>query len=317
MMTDTARRRLISIVTPCYNEEQNVAKHFERIESAIGPFRPVYDFEYIYTDNQSTDRTFELLSQIARDHPFVRVLRFSRNIGANRAIYFGLAEARGDAVILIQADLQDPPELIPEFIRRWEEGADTVYGEITRRDEGALLQNLRRGYYKAVATLSDFPVPENAGEFRLTTRRVVDAILRYTEDDLYVRGAVAHVGFPQVPVPYVRQRRTAGRSSMGLSGLASYALEGILSTTVVPIRIVTLAGLSLSVLGILITAGLVVSKLLLPDAAPHGFTTVAALIGFFAGAQMFALGIIGEYIRKIYIQALGRPRGFIQDRVGG
>jgi dolichol-phosphate mannosyltransferase len=308
-------RPLISIVTPCYNEEANVRLHFDRVCRAIEPLRERYDFEHIYTDNQSHDRTFELLTELAAEHGNVRAMRFSRNIGANRAIYFGLQHARGDAIVLIQADLQDPPELIPDFVREWEAGHEIVYGQIKARKESLMLRSMRRIYYKVVALLAEVPTPENAGEFRLTSRRALDAILAFTEDDLYMRGAVAHVGYRQKAIPFARAERAGGRSSIGLAGLFAYAINGVLSTTVAPIRAVTLVGFSMSALGFCLTAWLILGKFIWPDGQPHGWTTLASLITFFAGVQMFAIGVIGEYIRKTYLQVLRRPRGFIQDKV--
>ncbi len=310
-----AARKLISIVTPCYNEAENVETHLARVRAAIAPFRGRYDFEHIYTDNRSEDRTFELLAELGRKSPEVKAARFSRNIGPNRAVVMGLQQARGDAAILIQADLEDPPELIGRFIEGWEQGYDVVYGRVERRDENPLTAALRRLYYRLIAALSDVPVPVDVGEFRLASRRVLDAVLRYGDDDLYMRGAVAHVGFRQQEVPYQRARRTAGRSNLGFAALASYAINGLLSTSVAPIRLVVLSGLLLSALGFLLTALLVVGKFAYPSVAPRGVTMTACLITFFSGAQLFALGIIGEYVRKIYVQSLGRPRGFISDRV--
>ena len=310
-----AERKLISIVTPCYNEEENVRLHFQRVCAAVEPLRAKYDFEHIYTDNCSADKTFEILQEMGAKEPRLRAMRFSRNIGPNRAIALGLRAAKGDAAILIQGDLQDPPELIPEFVRGWEDGFDVVYGRIVGRDEPWPMPWLRRMYYRLIAALSEVPPPQNAGEFRLTSRRVLDALAEYHEDDLYLRGAIAHIGFSQKAIPFERQRRHAGRSSLNTARLFSYAINGVLSTTVVPIRMVVICGLLLSAFGFLLTAVLVATKFLLPGQAPRGITMLATLITFFAGAQLLAIGIIGEYIRKIYVQSLRLPRGFIKDRV--
>ena len=306
--------KLISIVTPCFNEEENVARVFERVRAALEPFRGKYDYEHIFTDNCSQDTTFEILTRLGAEHPNVRALRFSRNIGADRAIYMALQHARGHAAIIIQADLQDPPELIPDFINGWEEGYDVVYGEITRRTEGAVLQALRRLYYRIIAKLSEFPIPENAGEFRLMDRRVLDALSRYEEYSLYLRGIVAHIGFRQKAVPYTRAARLAGTSSVSMLGLVTYAINGLFTTSVAPIRAVSIAGGLISLLGLSLTLFYVVSKLFF-SSAPHGFTTLASLITFFAGAQLLSIGIIGEYVRKIYVESIRRPRGFVQDKV--
>lgn len=307
---------LISIVTPCYNEEDNVERHFERVCAAIAPFRDQFDFEFIYTDNCSKDKTFELLTQMSEKHPKFRVLRFSRNIGADRAMYFGLEHAKGDAVVLIQADLQDPPELIADFIRGWQEGHDVVYGQISERKEGWVLRSGRQLYYRIIAALSDVPIPRNAGEFRLTSRRALDALLSYKENGLYLRGAMAQVGFSQKPISYIRAPRARGNSSVGFFYLLGYAINGLLSTTVVPIRMVSVFGAISATLGFLLTIIFVTVGFLLPGRAPHGFTTLATLVTFFSGLQLLAIGIVGEYLAKTYIQTLQRPRGFIQDKLG-
>jgi glycosyltransferase involved in cell wall biosynthesis len=309
------RKKVISIVTPCYNEG-NLANHFARVCAAIEPFREKYDFEHIYTDNCSQDQTFQLLVELGSRHKNVKAIRFSRNIGANRAIYMGLMQATGDAAILIQADLQDPPELIPDFIRGWEEGYDVVYGQIKSRREGFIIRNLRRTYYKIIAKLADVTPPQNAGEFRLTSRRVLDAIRLYSEDDLYLRGAVAHIGYRQKALSYDRAERVAGKSNAGLFHLIGYAMNGLISTsTVAPIRAVTLLGFLTSLTGFAFAVYVVVAKLLWPSEVPHGISLLLAVVTTLAGIQMLSLGVIGEYIRKIYIQSLQRPPGFIQDKV--
>lgn len=308
-------RPLVSIVTPCYNEAENVREHLRRVRAALAPFAADYDFEHLYTDNSSEDGTWEVLKALGAGDPSVKALRFSRNIGANRAMAMGLAAAKGEAVMLIQADLQDPPELIGEFLKGWREGCDVVYGRITNRDEGFVLSVLRKLYYRLAAGLADAPLHKDAGEFRLTSRRALDAMLRCAEDDVYLRGVAAAVGYRQRAVPYARAARAAGKSSNSLLGLVRYALNGIVSTTTGPIRFVTVVGLALSVLGFLLTAALAFVKIFLPVEAPRGVTMLATLITFFSGAQLFAIGIIGEYVRKVYVQSLGMPRGFVQDTV--
>lgn len=306
---------LISIVTPCRNEAVNLKSHFERTRNAIAPFRESYEFEHIYTDNDSADDTFAILRALAHEFASVRVLRFSRNIGPERAMMLGLEHAKGEAAILIQADLQDPPELIPAFIRGWEEGHDVVYGKSERRQERGILRLLQWAYYRIVARLSDIPIPEDAGDFRLTSRRVLEALSRYQEYDLYIRGAISHIGFSQKAISYQRSKRAGGRSNSRLSYLFGFALNGIVSSSVAPIRAVILLGILTSIAGFLATAGYVLSKLIFPGSAPHGFTTLISVITLFSGLQMFSLGIIGEYIRKIYVESLGRPRGFVRDKI--
>lgn len=304
-------RKLISIVTPCYNEELNINDHFDRVRKTIAPYHSEYDFEHIYTDNCSKDKTFEVLSALADRYPNVKVMRFSNNIGANRAIFMGLRQAKGDAVVLIQADLQDPPEMIHNFIENWKTGYEVVYGKIMTRHEGIVLRNLRRFYYYLVDNFSDVPIPQNAGEFRLTSRRVLDALLTYEEDDPYVRGAIARIGFNQLAIPYERQARIKGKTSTNFIFLVGYAINGLVSTSVAPIRIVSISGIIFSSLGFLLTLLIILSKIFFPDQAPKGFTTIACLVTFFSGLQLLGIGIIGEYLRKTYLQVLNRPLGFV------
>jgi dolichol-phosphate mannosyltransferase len=308
-------RKLISIVTPCYNEETNVDQHFAAVLEQIAPFRDRYDFEHIYTDNCSLDSTFQRLRFIAEKNPNVRLLRFSRNIGSVRAIYQGLIHAKGDAAILIQADLQDPPSLVPTFIREWENGFDVVYGQIQSREEGLVMRNLRKLYYTIVARLADVTPARNAGEFRLTSRRVLNAISQYHEDELYLRGILAHIGFRQKAIPYNRAPRLRGASSNSILDLISFAINALSATSVVPIRMVTFIGLFAAGFGAIYASFILFMKFFFPAQVPSGVTTLASLIIFFAGAQLLSLGIIGEYIRKIYLQSLQRPQAFFQDRV--
>ena len=311
----TKTKPLISIVTPCYNEEQNVEIHYDRVCKAIAPFTNKYDFEHIYTDNVSTDDTFNKLVEMSKRYLSIRVIRFSRNIGANRAIYQGLVHAQGDAAMLIQADLQDPPELIPNFINGWEEGNDIVYGQILDRQEPFFLKEIRKLYYALVSSLAEVQPPRNAGEFRLMSRRVLDSIKLYSEDDIYLRGVIAHIGFSQKPVPYKRAPRERGQTSTNFLFLIGYGLNGLTSTTVAPLRAVTILGLFTALFGFTFGIITAASKLFFPEYVPHGITTLAILITFFAGVQILALGITGEYIRKIYVQSLNRPQAIIKDKV--
>jgi glycosyltransferase involved in cell wall biosynthesis len=312
-----AERKLISIVTPCFNEELNVDFHFEAVTAALAPLSRRYEFEHIYTDNCSTDGTWAALVALAARHDHVRVMRFARNIGADNAIYFGLQNAKGDAVMLIQADLQDPPELIPEFVAGWEADYDVVYGQVRTRKEGFVMRRLRGLFYWLIARFGEVPIPQNAGEYRLCSRRALDALLTFDEQEIYMRGLVALVGYRQKPLQYERAERRAGKSSVSLGGLFSYAINGMVSTTLIPIRLVTVVGLITAAFGFLLAIATVVLKIAVPSVAPKGYATTAVLVAFFSGVQLFAIGIIGEYLRKTYRQALDRPRGFIADWAGG
>lgn len=312
---NTADLPLLSIVTPCYQEQQNVVHQYERVLNAIAAYKDRYRFEHIYTDNCSIDSTFEILHKMAVDNSSIKILRFSRNVGANRAIYQGLIHARGEAAVLIQADLQDPPELISTFIDNWEKGYDVVFGQIKDREETWWLKRLRKIYYYLVSSLAEVQPPRNAGEFRLMSRRVLDSIKLYSEDDIYLRGVIAHIGFKQLAIPYNRAPRLRGQSSTNLIFLIGYGLNGLTSTTVAPLRAVTIIGLLTALIGFILGTYTFIYKLLFPSYLPHGITTLAILIVFFCGLQLLSLGIIGEYIRKIFVQSLNRPQAIIQDKI--
>jgi dolichol-phosphate mannosyltransferase len=309
------QKKLISIVTPCYNEEENIIDHFNKVSKIIKPLQGKYAFEFIYTDNCSKDKTFKILKQLGKNHKNLKAIRFSRNIGANRSIFFGLSQAKSDAAILLQADLQDPPQLIPDFILWWERGYDVIYGKIIKRNELFLMQQIRKAYYKIISTISDIDIPQNAGEFRLMSRRVLDALSQYEEDDVYLRGIIAHIGFKQKAIPYIRDKRVKGHSSVNFFSLIAYGINGLLSTTVAPIRLTLIIGTTFALVGLFLTVIIIILKLIYPDKSPQGFTLLGAIITLFAGVQMFSIGIIGEYVRKIYIQILRRPKGFIEEKI--
>lgn len=309
------RRKLISIVTPCYNEEENIIDHFNQVSKIINPFKKDYAFEFIYTDNHSQDKTFEILKDLAQKHSNLKAIKFSRNIGANRSIFIGLSHAKGDSAVLIQADLQDPPQLIIEFIKGWESGFDVVYGRIVNRKEFMATRFLRKTYYKVISHLSDIHIPQNAGEFRIMSRRVLDALSQYNEDDIYLRGIIAHIGFKQKGIPYTRGKRSKGKSSTNFFSLVAYGMNGLLSSTVVPIRLTLFIGLFFSLVGFLLTMFMIVAKFLYPEKSPQGYTLLGTIVTLFAGVQMLSIGIIGEYIRKIYLESLKRPRGFIEEKI--
>ena len=240
---------LISIVTPCFNEEKNVNEHFQRVSSTILAFRDRYDFEHIYTDNDSSDRTLEKLSQLAENHKNITIIKFSRNIGPNRAMYMGLKEAKGDAVILLLADLEDPPELISEFIKGWEEGHEVVFGKIEKRNDGHILKYFRKVYYNIISLLSEYPIPKNATEFRLVSKRVNEGVLSLNDENPYIRGSVAFVGYKPKAISYNREKRKKGKSSFNFWRLVAYALDGLTATTQAPLRLIMVLGFIITLFG--------------------------------------------------------------------
>jgi glycosyltransferase involved in cell wall biosynthesis len=219
---------LISIVLPAYNEELNIRPLFARLDPILAQLSDRFRFEFVVTDNHSTDRTFQLLKEIAASDPRVRVFRFSRNFGFQRSILTGYMQCRGVAAIQLDVDLQDPPELIAVFLDHWQAGADVVYGVRIERTEGRVITVARSVFYRLIDLLSEDKLPVDAGDFRLISRRVIDLVCAYRDANPYLRGTIATLGFEQVGVPYARSARKFGESKFPFSKLLSLALDGIL-----------------------------------------------------------------------------------------
>ncbi len=306
---------LISIVIPVYNEELNIPAFHDRVSSVIAPLSDLYRFEFVFTDNHSTDQTFPLLQQLSLRDPRIRVYRFSRNFGFQRSIMTGYAQARGDAAIQLDCDLQDPPELIETFLSHWQSGADVVYGVRMKRKEGWSINMARRVFYRLIDKLSEDKIPVDAGDFRLISRRVIE-ILRSMEDSQpYLRGMIASLGFTQIGVPYERSARQAGESKFPFSKLVSLALDGILNHSTVPLRLSTYFGLITSFLTLLGVFGYVLVKLITHAEWPAGFATLAALILASISINAMLLGIIGEYLGRMYRQGKKIPLTIIEAAI--
>jgi polyisoprenyl-phosphate glycosyltransferase len=306
-MTD-GRRRLISVVVPVLNEEHNIRALYGALLPIFDALSDRYGSELIFTDNHSTDRTFELAAEIAERDRRVRVFRFSRNFGFQNSILTGYQKARGDAVVQIDCDLQDPPALILEFVRKWEAGFQVVYGIRKKRKEGLLINWLRSVFYHLVNWLSEYPLPQQAGDFRLIARPIVEELKKMDEPYPYIRGMIAGMGFNQTGIPYDRQERKHDESKFNLTRLIALAVDGILNTSVVPLRVATFTGIAvflLTSLGVLyyLVAGLLYGR----EKWPSGFATVIIAVLLSLGLNAFFLGIIGEYLGRVYNQVKKRP----------
>jgi dolichol-phosphate mannosyltransferase len=308
-------RQLLSIVVPCFNEEAVLETTHRRL-TAMAVRLDDLDYEIIYADDGSHDATPDVLASLQRADPHVRVIRLSRNFGHQVAVTAGLEHASGDAVILIDADLQDPPDVIPLMIARWREGYDVAYGErISRAGETRFKVATAHAFYRILNKLADTRIPLDTGDFRLMDRRVVDALHAMPETERFVRGLVSWAGFRQIAVPYDRACRFAGESKYPLAKMMRFAFDGILSFSKAPLRAVTSVGLAASLLAL---AGVVYAI------GVHTFTDnevtagTGLLIGllFFGGVQLVSLGIVGEYVGRIYEQAKRRPLYFVRDRMG-
>ena len=305
----TTPRRLLSIVVPAYNEAESLDLFMQRLEPILAEVvaRFDVDWEIVAVDDGSRDDTARRLRDLAaaRDN-FVAVL-LARNFGKEAALTAGLEHAAGDAVVPIDVDLQDPPELIVEFVRLWLDGADMVVGVRSDRSSDTVLKRwTSRQFYRVFNALSHPGIPENAGDFRLMDRKVVDAVISMPEGNRFMKGMFAWVGFETVYVEFVRERRAAGRTSWNYLKLIRFSIDAITGYSTVPLRIWSWIGFVVALMSLLFGIYFLVKALLLGDAVA-GFPTLVVVILFSAGVQMMGLGVIGEYLGRLYLEAKRRP----------
>ena len=304
----------LSIVAPMHDEAEVLDAFFERIGAATADLG--VDVEIICVDDGSRDATLASLALRAARDRRVKVIALARNFGKEAALTAGIDAASGDMVAPIDADLQDPPELIAEFVKRWEEGYDVVYGaRVDRSSDTAMKRSTARMFYNVFNRLADLAIPESAGDFRLMDRQVVEALKLLPERNRFMKGLFAWVGFRQIGVPYVRPRRAAGTSSMGYIRLWRFALDGITSFSTAPLRIWTAVGLGGAVLAVVAAAALVISVLVRGREVPgYASLMVVILLGF--AVQMIAFGVLGEYVGRLYQEVKGRPIYVVRKRLG-
>jgi glycosyltransferase involved in cell wall biosynthesis len=306
---------LISIVVPCFNEEEVLRSTNRRLIGVLEQLS--LRFEILYVDDGSTDGTAEILHELQALDERIRVIRFSRNFGHQMAITAGLEHAAGDAVAIIDADLQDPPEVLEDFVAKWTEGFQVVYGVRTERDgETAFKLWTAKIFYRTIGNLSDTEIPLDTGDFRLMDRRVVDALLAMPERDRFVRGMVSWLGFSQAAVPYHRAARAAGVTKFSFFKMVKFAADGIVSFSILPLRLATWVGFAASgiaLLGVLIT---VVERLMGVEGLVKGWASVLVAILFIGGVQLICMGIIGEYVGRIYGESKRRPLYVVRERLG-
>ena len=308
--------KTISVVSPCYNEEDNVEACYEAVKALFETELPGYTREHVFVDNASSDRTVEILRDIAGRDPAVKVVVNARNFGVFRSSFNGLRYATGDAtLVMLPVDLQDPPELIPEFVNLWEQGYEVVAGARLTREEGFVLRTARMAFYKIVNSLSDFELTPGVGEFQLVDRKVLDAVLAHNDHYPYIRGILASVGFKRIIRPYTWKARKRGISKHNLPMLIDQALNAIFAFTRAPMRFCTLAGFVISILCILFSVVSVIAYLVNPDLAPRGTTTIIVSLFFLSGIQLLFIGMLGEYITSVHNQVRGGPMVVERERI--
>lgn len=295
----------ISIVSPCFNEQENVENCYETVKALFSDKLSQYSYEHIFADNDSTDETVNILRSLAEKDDNVKVVVNARNYGPFRSTFNALKYTAGDAVlVMLPVDLQDPPELIETFAQHWEEGYLKVYGVREERQESRLMRFVRGKYYSLVSKFANINIPLNTAEFQLLDRKVVDSLLQYQDHYPYIRGMIANVGFDNSSkaVPYTWKERKAGISKNKLYALIDQALNGIISFTNVPMRLGMFLGVGLSVTALFYSAFQLVVNILSPSAAQPGIVTLIVALFFFSGVQFLLIGVIGEYISAIHSQ---------------
>lgn len=305
----------ISIITGVYNEEATVKEVYEVIKDELEKLKGKYDYEHIFMDNCSSDNTLAVLKDIASKDKRVKVLSYSKNFGPIKTEFVGYAHATGDAVLGYEANLKDPPELIAEFIKYWEDGYDVVYGVRNKTQDNFVMLFMRKLFYKLADMLSDEPLPQNAGSFRLVDRKVVNELVKIDDYKPYVRGLISTIGFRQIGVNYARRARPRGRSKSNLGYLFDFAINTFISYSIVPIRFCTYLGIGLAALSVLLAIVYALVKLFIWDIQAPGIATVIVLILFFSGIQLFFLGVIGEYVGAIHSQVRKKPFVVIKEKI--
>lgn len=294
----------VSVVVPVYNEEENIAVLYSRIINVLEKMG--MEYEIIFVDDGSRDRSSELLDNLATKDNQITVVGLARNFGHQVAISAGLDHARGKAVIVMDADLQDPPEMLPQFIAKWREGYDVVYAIREQRPEGWLKRAAYATFYRLLQRVANIEIPLDSGDFCIMSRQVVDQLIRMPERNRFVRGIRSWVGLNQVGLPYKRDARHAGRPKYTFSRLMLLALDGLISFSHTPLRIASLSGLIISMLSLLLAVFYTVKKLT-TGLGPPGFPTLVVAIFFLAGIQLITIGVIGEYIGRIFDEVKQRP----------
>lgn len=299
-------KQLISVIVPVFNEEENVENAYHAIVNEFQKYSDL-DYEIIFTDNASTDNTFAKLSHIASQDLRVRVLRFVRNFGFQNSILTGYRFAKGDAAIQIDCDLEDPPSVFSEFIRLWREGHDVVIGLRAQRMEPRYMIFIRRFYYKILDRISNTPHKVDAGDFRLVDRHILDQLKNINDFQPYVRGIISELARNQIGITYQRKKRQFGVSKFPFRQLVRLSIEGIFAYSTMPLRLATYFGILIAMITAIMIGIYIVFHMLLSNEIPPGFTTTTILILFGISLNALFLGIIGEYVGRIYNQVRNRP----------
>lgn len=300
-------KKLISYIFPIYNEAGNIDLLYKTIDKITSKVADRYDFEFIFINDASRDKSMELLRDLAEHDDRVVVLDFARNYGHQIAVTAGIDHARGDAVIIMDSDMQDPPRVSLELIEKWEQGYEVVYAQRRTRKDGFFKKLTASMFYKILHKLSDIDIPVNTGDFRLIDRQVADELKKYREHDRFLRGMISYIGFKQTGVLFDRDERHAGETGYPLRKMIKLAVDGVLGFSTTPLKLINRLGYIMSGLSLLGILYVLWVKLFNPATAVSGWSFTVIIIFLIGGIQLMVLGILGEYIGRIYTEAQGRP----------
>jgi len=313
-MTDmTTKKKLISIVTPCYNEEDNIEELYQRV-AAVMAAQP-YDYEHICIDNCSTDGTVKKIKEIASRDSRLKLIVNARNFGHIRSPYYGLLQSNGDACVLIASDLQDPPEMIAEFINKWEQGYKIVLAVKPESDESSLMFFVRKAYYRLVTRISEVPLVQNATGAGLFDRVVIDILRNINDPYPYFRGLLCEIGFPIAVVPFKQPRRQRGITKNNFYTLYDIAMLGITNHSKIPLRLMAMSGFLLAFVSLLVAIFFLLAKLIFWNSFQLGTAPILIGIFFFGAIQAFFIGVLGEYIGSIHTQVRNMPLVIERERM--
>lgn len=302
---------ILSIVIPVYNEEDVLVEFHRRLSRVISELG--MEFEIIYVNDGSTDDSLGILRQLSQGNPGLAILDLSRNFGKEIAMTAGLDHSKGDAVVIIDADLQDPPEIIPEFVKYWREGYDVVYGQRSEREGESMFKIASaHAFYRVINYLTRVNIPVDSGDFRLFSRRAVDALGKVKETHRYMKGLFAWIGFNQKAVRYKRDPRFAGKTKWNYWALWNFAVEGITSFSAAPLKISTYLGVIIALLSFIYGIVIITKTLLYGDPVP-GYPSLMVIILFLGGVQLLAIGLLGEYLGRTFYEAKKRPLYFVKS----
>lgn len=307
--------KTITVCIPMYNEEDNLRVLHKKLNSLSDEYKGKYNFEFLFINDGSLDNSLSIVKELSKKDSRVKCVDLSRNFGKEIAMLAGFDYASGDAIIIMDADLQHPPSTIPKMIKEWEKGYQDVYGKrITRHGESFLKKAFSKMYYKILSHLSSVPVLPAVGDFRLLDRKCIDAIKKVRETQRYTKGIYMWIGFKKKEITFEASERFAGETKWKFSSLVRLAIDGIISDSVVPLRLSLISGIIIATFSFLYLIYTLVTTILFGNTTP-GYPTLTILLLFLSGTQLFFVGIIGEYIGKIFIEVKQRPPYLIQDYI--